>query len=240
MMEPHPTSIQPLLASVARARVEADHHDVCLSKASRHVVKALQDDEHGFHERIARLRDTIHAQSLEPVAWLLPRFNSGTPAVRELAPTQFLLLLVAMKNPGGQPTLEDVLGLGAARVAESREQALKALGPVFRTRWLDHIEFSLPLVDNVRESISGFQIEGRRLRCGDVEASINLSQQEAIMMRLLIERVGDVVSNETLKGAGVPDPKNRKLKIKAKFRDAGWPVDAIQAVDGGYILTASL
>lgn len=236
MMEPHPTSIQPLLASVARARVEADHHDVCLSKASRHVVKALQDDEHGFHERIARLRDTIHAQSLEPVAWLLPRFNSGTPAVRELAPTQFLLLLVAMKNPGGQPTLEDVLGLGAARVAESREQALKALGPVFRTRWLDHIEFSLPLVDNVRESVSGFQIEGRRLRYGDVEEPVRLSKQEALMMSALLETPGSSVSSQTLREAGVNNPSDRKLGLVKKLNAADMPSQRIQSVDGGYVL----
>lgn len=221
-----------------QARATGDPSDVrdCLDRTARLVLRALQDEEHPFNERVQALSHLIRTNNFNTVTWYLPRPGSTIPDFQQLAPVQFLLLAASMKE-GAAYTLSDVMKLSESEVEKARDLAKQSLADRSGIWWLDQLDRALPLVAHTHEHVPVFRLEGRDLFHQSREAPVRLSQQEAQFMSLLIEQSGLLVLMDAFREAGIGKPADRKLGVVQKLTQAGISTDAIVTGQGGYVLT---
>lgn len=195
------------------------------------VVTALWDEGHPLSRMLASLRTLIDEHREPPVELTTPKPllltsrhlfqpmpNVGSLTLRSLWPLQLLLLTTLMSPHAG--ILAAQLGLAtdvAQRLAAEAMDVSVKYWSVFQhgqylwkaLQCLDYPNPPLPL-----------RLEGNLVHLAGGEPK-SLSEQEAIMLRMLIDHVNQPVTHGQFKHAGINYPAKVKERLTHKLKGTG-------------------
>lgn len=194
------------------------------------VVIALWDEEHPLSKMLASLRELIEQHRAPPVQPTTPNplvltnrhLFQPMPAVGSLTlrsywPLQLLVLTTALSSHAA--TLSAQIGL-AADVA--RQLAAEAM-EVSVNYWsvLQHGQYlwdSLQRLDYPGPALP-FRLEGRTVHY--VGGPIVLSEDETLMLRMLIDHIDQAVSHSQFREKGISYPVQLRCRLVKKLKPAG-------------------
>lgn len=204
------------------------------NRLARHVLSALNDDEHPFTQQVAALRrfvgDLAETSASGPQrsrpseggrphhVLFMPQPGSSDPLRRSFWPTQLLLAETAQAKTHYARTLADRLVLGPDVLKSAVQQA--AQHSWLRWSSLDHLHYLVQALKQLdAPPAQVIEIDGRELSQGG--HTVRLSPQEARFLELLDDAAGSPVSHEALQKAGVTKPVKIKHNLMSKLDEAG-------------------
>lgn len=218
------------------------------------LLETLRDDRHPLSEQLLRLRERVEFErrgtlykdmpsrsrsSVRRTAHrhlFMPHPGAGDGEARRYWKLQ-LLLLTATWSEAIAERLAAMLSLDVADMRLAAKEAAEASVKFWsEPQYVQYLEQAARSLDHPDPSLP-FRLNGRLVQPGN-GTDFRLSQQQAALLNLLVNKVGQPVTYKELREAGIRYPAKVKCEIAKKFETQLLELPIVSS-PGSYLLRES-
>lgn len=196
-----------------------------LAKAGRWAVEATNVSGHPFPEQVKDLRSEVQQAKMPDVVLILPKPGSSVRFCQFWWRYQLLLFAAASqeKNRSSLVDLLDTSEQGIGRCFSEAEARLQQDWSFLQ--WASRLGDAIEVLRFDAGDALPLTFDGKYVHYGDKR--VRLSEQEAVLFRLLHDAYPDDVPFTSIEQGGVARPIQRKSNLVKKLNDNRAPVTVI-------------